>query len=82
MYATKDTYNIDRADGRRERGVARSTDRYWYETLRPHYGNWLRLEGADQLGKIADLAPDLAPKNFRGHKQRKLLMRKSARRGT
>src|SRR5262249_27676695 len=32
-----------------------------YETLRRHYGKWLRTEGADQLRKLANLAPNLAP---------------------
>ena len=28
-----------------------------YETLKRHYGKWLRTEGADQLEKLARLAP-------------------------
>jgi integrase len=36
-----------------------------YETMKRHYGKWLRLEGANQLRKIAlsagQLAPELAP---------------------
>lgn len=31
------------------------------ETLRRHYGTWLRVEGGDQLEKLARLAPSLAP---------------------
>jgi hypothetical protein len=30
-----------------------------YETLRRHYGKWLWAEGADQLRKISELAPEL-----------------------
>jgi len=32
-----------------------------YETLRKHYGKRMRAEGADQLRKLASLAPSLAP---------------------
>ena len=31
-----------------------------YDTLRRHYGKWLRGEGADQLRKLVRLAPALA----------------------
>ena len=32
-----------------------------YETMRRHYGKWLRLEGADQLLKITRMAGKFAP---------------------
>ncbi len=32
-----------------------------YKTMRPHYGKWLRLEGANQLRKIALSAGQMAP---------------------
>ena len=37
-----------------------------YETLRRHYGRWLRTEGAEQLRRLADLAPQSAPDDWRG----------------
>ena len=52
LYATKDTYISTALTA--QTGVR-------YETMRRHYGKWLRTEGADQLQKIRDLAPDLAP---------------------
>jgi hypothetical protein len=33
-----------------------------YETMKRHYGKWLRLEGANQLRKIARSAGRMAPK--------------------
>jgi len=32
-----------------------------YETLKRHYGKWLRTEGADQLEKLSRLAPVWPP---------------------
>lgn len=65
LYAMKDTY-ISTA-------LTAGVNTMWleaqtgvrYETMKRHYGKWLRLEGADQLKKIArssaGLAPGLAP---------------------
>ena len=37
-----------------------------YETIRRHYGRWLRADGADEeLQKLIDLAPKLAPAETR-----------------
>ena len=33
-----------------------------YETMKRHYGKWLRLEGASQLEKIAPFGGQLAPR--------------------
>jgi integrase len=64
MYATKDTYistaltaGVNPAWLEAQTGVR-------YETLRRHYGQFVRTEGADQLEKMARLAPRLAPRNF------------------
>ena len=61
MYATKDTYistaltaGVNPAWLEAQTGVR-------YETLRRHYGKFLRSEGADQIAKMARLAPNLAP---------------------
>lgn len=65
LYAMKDTY-ISTA-------LTAGVNTMWleaqtgvrYETMKRHYGKWLRLEGADQLRKIelsgGRLAPKLAP---------------------
>ena len=60
-YAMKDTYvstaltvGVNTAWLEAQTGVR-------YETLKRHYGKWLRSEGADQLEKMAHLAPNLAP---------------------
>jgi len=61
LYATKDTY-VSLA-------MSRGVDPVWlqeqtgvrFETLRRHYGRWMRSEGADQLRKLGQLAPKLAP---------------------
>jgi len=67
LYAMKDTY-ISTA-------LTAGVNTMWleaqtgvrYETMKRHYGKWLRLEGASQLEKIArfggQLAPQLAPRN-------------------
>ena len=62
LYATKDSY-VSLA-------MSRGVDPVWlqeqsgvrFETLRRHYGVWMRGEGANQLAKLADLAPQLAPR--------------------
>lgn len=68
LYAMKDTY-ISTA-------LTAGVNTMWleaqtgvrYETMKRHYGKWLRLEGANQLRKIAlsagQLAPQLAPQDF------------------
>ena len=65
LYATKDTYistamtaGVNTAWLEAQTGVR-------YETLKRHYGKWLRTEGADQLEKLARLDPSLAPKRRR-----------------
>jgi hypothetical protein len=61
LYAMKDTYistaltaNVDIAWLEAQTGVR-------YETLKRHYGKWLRTEGQNQLRKIASLDPGLDP---------------------
>jgi len=53
-----------------------------YETLRRHYGKWLRTEGTDQLKKMARLAPSWPPARCRIYKMMKLMGKMNARRGT
>lgn len=61
LYAMKDSYvsaaltaGVNTAWLEAQTGVR-------YETLRRHYGQYVRTEGADQLAKLARLAPSLAP---------------------
>jgi integrase len=63
LYAMKDTYvstaltaGVDIAWLEAQTGVR-------YETLKRHYGKWLRGQGPDQLEKLARLVPTLAPEN-------------------
>ncbi len=66
LYATKDTF-VSLA-------MSRGVNLVWleaqtgvrFETLRRHYGVWMRSEGANQLGKLVDLAPRLAPTEAMG----------------
>ena len=61
LYATKDTYiSIALSAGVKIPWLEAQTG-VRYETLRRHYGTWLRAEGGDQLEKLARLAPTLAP---------------------
>ena len=52
-----------------------------YETLRRHYGKWLRSEGADQLAKLAALAPNLAPTKRRRREVREMPALRKCERG-
>jgi integrase len=56
IYATKDTYITALTAGVNTTWLEEQTG-VRYETLRRHYGKWLRTEGADQLRKLAGLAP-------------------------
>ena len=65
---------------RREHGLARGTNGIRYETLRRHYGKWLRTEGADQLAKLAALASTLTPtKRGRGEVRKMPALRECER---
>jgi integrase len=62
LYATKDTYiSVALSAGVKIPWLEAQTG-VRYETLRRHYGTWLRAEGGDQLEKLARLAPNLAPR--------------------
>jgi len=63
LYSMKDTYvstaltcGVNPAWLEAQTGVR-------YDTLKRHYGKWLRSEGADQLKKLAGLDPQLDPRN-------------------
>lgn len=65
LYATKDTFiSLALSAGVKIPWLEAQTG-VRYETLRRHYGKWLRSGGGDQLEKLARLAPSLAPKNRR-----------------
>jgi len=61
LYATKDSF-VSLA-------MSRDANLVWLQeqtggslaTLRKHYGRWMRTEGADQLKKLEDFGPQLAP---------------------
>lgn len=81
LYAMKDTYvstaltaGVDIAWLEAQTGVR-------YETLKRHYGKWLRGQGADQLRKLARLAPKLAPKDFDDAQLREMLESVKCERG-
>ena len=48
--------------------MSRGVDPIWlqeqtgvrFETLKLHYGKWMRSEGADQLAKLGNFAPNFA----------------------
>ena len=87
LYATKDTYvslamsrGVDVAWLQEQAGVA-------YDTLRRHYGKWMRSHGSDQLRKMVDrparMDPRMDPRpsaTFPNGWRRSTL--RSARRGT
>jgi integrase len=52
-----------------------------YETLRRHYGKWLRTEGADQLQKLVRLAPSLTPRTRRRGQGREFTQLEKCERG-
>ncbi|HEX7410436.1 MAG TPA: hypothetical protein VF515_22685, partial [Candidatus Binatia bacterium] len=61
LYSTKDSYvSLLMSRGMNPVWLEEQTG-VRFETLRKHYGKWMRSEGADQLRKLADLAPQLAP---------------------
>ncbi len=62
LYATKDTYISTALTAGVNTSWLEAQTGVRYETMRRHYGKWLRAEGADQLQKIRDLAPELDPK--------------------
>ncbi len=66
MYATKDTYISTALTAGVNTSWLEAQTGVRYETLRRHYGKWVRTEGADQLEKMARLAPTLAPDKSRG----------------
>lgn len=61
LYATKDSF-VSLA-------MSRGVDPIWlqeqtgvrFETLKLHYGKWMRSEGANQLEKLGNFAPNFAP---------------------
>jgi len=66
LYSTKDTYvstaltaGVNPTWLEEQTGVR-------YDTLKRHYGKWLRRGGADQLEKIAQLDPKLDPEGAEG----------------
>ena len=60
LYATKDTFvSLALTAGVNVVWLEAQTG-VRYETLRRHYGVWMREEGADQLKKLADLAPSFS----------------------
>ncbi len=61
LYATKDTYISTVLTAGVNTSWLEAQTGVRYETMRRHYGKWLRAEGANQLRKIEDLAPELAP---------------------
>ena len=67
LYAMKDTYISTALTAGVSTMWLEAQTGVRYETMKRHYGKWLRLEGADQLAKIAktsgSLAPRLAPQD-------------------
>ena len=61
MYATKDTYISTALTAGVNTSWLEAQTVVGYETLRWHYGKWLRTEGPDQLKKIR-LVPNWPPK--------------------
>ena len=81
LYAMKDTYistaltaGVNIAWLEAQTGVR-------YETLKRHYGKWLRTEGADQLEKLSRLAPSSAPKRRRRVQHRESTQLEKCERG-
>jgi hypothetical protein len=60
-YAPKDTYISTALTAGVNTSWLEAQTGVRYETMRRHDGKWLRTEGADQLRKIEELAPELAP---------------------
>src|SRR5262249_38287713 len=67
LYAMKDTYISTALTAGVSTVWLEAQTGVRYETMKRHYGKWLRLEGASQLRKIARsvgrLAPRLAPQD-------------------
>jgi len=68
LYAMKDTYISTALTAGVNTTWLEAQTGVRYETMKRHYGKWLRLEGTDQLRKIElsarRLAPTLAPADF------------------
>ena len=64
LYATKDTYISTALTAGVNATWLEAQTGVRYETMRRHYGKWLRAEGANQLAKIAQLAPELTPEGL------------------
>jgi hypothetical protein len=82
IYATKDTYVSTALTAGLNTAWLEAQTGVRYETLRRHYGKWLRSDGADQLKNLANLAPQLAPGILIIRKLLILKKKISARRGT
>jgi hypothetical protein len=63
LEATKDTYISTALTAGVNTSWLEAQTGVRYETMRRHYGKWLRAEGADPLQRIRDLAPNWIPRN-------------------